>query len=168
MRFGKELDQSLRILLVYAIISTVFEIIQKISPVIFFGSNHDVSKNFIEIYLLWFIVMFFIIVSLCIYIKKTDGKLNLTFLHNPMIRLTSGLLIIFEGIFNLSKSVPVAFSNIITFYPSTTEFEKTFGTSKEAFLVSCIVPSLINLIQLLLGLYFVLYKKHNTEKEHLN
>lgn len=161
MRLGKELDQALRILLVFAVISTVFKLLQTFSPYIFFQRIHYDFKNYIEINLSWFLVISIIIIALCIYIGKRDGKFNISFMQNKMIRLTSGLLILFEGIFNLSKSIPVNFSNIITFYPSTIDFEKKFGTSKVGFLISCIAPSLINLLQLLLGLYFVLYKKNN-------
>jgi hypothetical protein len=168
MRFGKELNQALKILLVFAVITSIFRILQKLSPVIFLGNNSDGFKNFIELYLIWFIAMFFIIVGLCMYLRKTDGKFNLAFIHNPLIRLTSGLLIIFEGIFNLSIIVPVAFSNIITFHQFTSDFENTFGTSRETLLTSNVIPSLINLLQVLLGLYLVLYKKRNKEIEHLD
>jgi predicted histidine transporter YuiF (NhaC family) len=85
-----------------------------------------------------------------------------------MIRITSGLLIMFEGIFNLSISFPVAFSNIIMFQKFTSEFENTFGTSREILIASNVIPSLINLIQVLLGLYLVLHKKRNSEKENLD
>lgn len=168
MRFGKELNQALKILLVFAVITSIFRLIQKLSPVIFVGINSDGLKNFIEVNLIWFIAMFFIIVGLCMYIRKTDGKFNLVFIHNPMIRLTSGLLIIFEGIFNLSFSVPIAFSNIKTFHEFTSEFENTFGASQETLLTSNVIPSLINLLQVLLGLYLVLLKKHNKEIEYLD
>jgi hypothetical protein len=166
MRFGKELSQGLKILLIFAVITSIFRLIEKLSPVIFVGINSDGFKKFIEIYLIWFITIIFIIVGLCMYIRKTDGKLTLAFIHNPMIRLTSGLLIIFEGIFNLSISLPVTFSNIITFHQLTSEFENTFGSSRETLMTLNVIPSLINLLQVLLGLYLALYKKRNKEIEN--
>ncbi|MDF2905521.1 MAG: hypothetical protein K0R34_842 [Herbinix sp.] len=166
MTFGKELNQALKILLVFAVITSFFRLLQKLSPVIFVGINSDGIENFIEVYRLWFVAMLFIIVGLCMYIRKTDGKFNLAFIHNKVIRLTSGLLIMFEGIFSLSISIPVAFSNIITFHQFTTEFENTFGTSRGNLLTSNVIPSLINLLQVLLGLYLVLHKKRNKETNH--
>jgi len=168
MTFGKELNQALKILLVFAVITSIFRLLQTLTSVIFVEIKSDGIKNFIEVYLIWFIAMFFIIVGLCMYIRRTDGKFNLAFLHNPMIRLTSGLLIMFEGVFNLSISIPVAFSNIITFRQFTSAFENTLGTSRETLLISNVIPSLINLIQVLLGLYLVLHKKRNEELENLD
>ncbi|MDF2485041.1 MAG: hypothetical protein K0R46_1209 [Herbinix sp.] len=168
MKFGKKLNQALKILLVYTVITSIFRLLQKLTPAILVGINNDVIKNFIEVYLIWFIPIFLIIVGICLYIRRTDGKFNLAFIHNPMIRITSGLLIMFEGIFNLSISFPVAFSNIIMFQKFTSEFENTFGTSREILIASNVIPSLINLIQVLLGLYLVLHKKRNSEKENLD
>lgn len=45
MKFRKELDQSLRILFVFAVISTVFELVEKFSPVIIFRGIRYVSKD---------------------------------------------------------------------------------------------------------------------------
>ena len=168
MRFGKELNRALKILLVFVVITSGFRLLQILSPVIFVGIDSKGIKNLIEVYLIWFITMFFIIVGLCMYIRKADGKFNLFFIHNPMIRLTLGLLIMFEGMFSLLISIPVAFSNIIKFYQFTSEFENTFGTSRETLLTSNVIPSLINLLQVLLGLYLVLSKKRNKEIENLD
>ncbi len=166
MRFGKELNQAAKILLLFAVITSTFRLLQKLTPVIFVGINIDEIKNFIEVYMIWSIAMLLIIVGLCMYIRRTDGRFNLAFIRDPMIRLTSGLLIIFEGIFNLSISIPVAFSNIITFHRFTSELENTFGTSRETLLISNVIPSFINLIQVLLGLYMVLHRNRNNEMEN--
>lgn len=168
MRFGKELNQALKILLVFVVITSTFRLMQKLSQVISVGTIGDGFMHFIEVYLIWFIAMFFIILGICKYIRKTDGKIDLAFIHDPMIRLTSGLLILFEGILNLSISVPVAFSNILTFLQFTSEFENTIGTSRKTLITSNVLPSLINLLQVLLGLYLVLHKKHNKEIESLH
>jgi membrane associated rhomboid family serine protease len=71
----------------------------------------------------------------------------------------------FEGTFNLSISIPVALINITTFYQFTSEFENTVGTSRETLYTSNVIPSIINLLQILLGLYLVLHKKRNKEIE---
>ena len=159
MRFGKELNQALKILLVFAITTFIFRLIEELSPVIFPGINRDGFKHLIEVSLIWFITMILIIIGLCMYIRKTDGKLNLTFIHNPLIRLTSGLLITFGGIFDLSINIPVAIANFITIHQFASKFDATFGTSRESVLILNVIPSLINLIQVLLGLYFIIHKK---------
>lgn len=169
MRFGKELNQALKILLVFAVITSIFRLIQKLIPAIFVTNNSFEFEfaSFIAVFL-WDIVVFFIIVGLCMYIRKKDGKLNLDFIHNPMIRLTAGLLVIYEGIFHLSISVPVAINNITSFQRSSSELFNTLGMSRETYLTSSIIPSLINLIKVLLGLYLVLHKERNKEIEDLN
>lgn len=166
MRFGKELNQALKIILVFAVITSVFKLIDRLSTFIV-AINRNGFKNFIEVYLIWFIAMILIIVSIFMYLKKTEGDFNLTFIHNPMIRLTSGLLIIFIGIFNLSISVPAALAGIKAIYQFTSGSEYT-GTSRETFLISNAIPSLLNLLQVLLGLYFVLHNKCNKEIKHLD
>lgn len=167
IKFDKEFDQSLRILLVFAVISSIFELIQRFSPYIYYRKNIYQVKSFIEMRLIWFIAMSFIIAGLIFYIKKIDGKFSLDFIHNPMIRLASGLLILFDGIYSLSISLTVAFANIISFHQFTSE-NGPIGTPKETFLISSIFPSLINLLQILLGLYFILYKKRKKEIDHLD
>jgi hypothetical protein len=140
----------------------------KLSTIVSIGENHVSSKDSIEYFIkanmLWFVAVILIILGLCIYIIKADGTFNLVFIHNPMIRLTSGLLIILEGIINLSNKVSVLLLNIQTFHQSKSLLlgEEVDGIIRNT-LISSIIPILINLLQILAGLYFVLYQKKNKE-----
>ena len=166
MKYGKELNQALKILLVFTVVTSIFSLLQKLIPVIFVRFNSNENKNLMEVNLIWFIVMLLIIVGLCMYIAKLDGKFNLAFIHDPMIRLTSGLLIMFEGIFNLSTTIPTAFLNIISFHQFTSEIANAMSISRKTLLALYVIPSLIILLQLLLGLYLVLHNKRNSEIEN--
>lgn len=168
MKFDKETNQALKIILVFAVNICFFKLVEKLSPFIFIGIDKGRFKNFIEVYLFWFIVMILIIVGICMCIRKAEGKFNFTFIHNPRIRLTSGLLITFAGVFNLSIDFPVALLNIKTFHLVTSGFENTFGTSRVTLMISNIIPSLTNLLQVLFGLYFILHKINNKEIENLD
>lgn len=166
MKFGKELNQALKILLVFTVVTSIFSLLQKLVPVLFIRIYGNEISKFVEVNLIWFIVMILIIVGLCMYIVKADGKFNLAFLHDPMIRLTSGLLILFEGIFSLSISIPTAFSNIISFQKFSSEFASAMRMSRKTLLASYVIPSVIILLQVLLGLYLVLHNKRNNEIEN--
>lgn len=122
--------------------------------------------NFIKMNFIWFIVMSVVVVVLYVYIRINDGKFNLSFMHDSLIRLSSGLLILFEGIFNLSISLPVALSNILSYHRFTAEFENTIGISQETYFASNVIPSLLNLLQLWFGLYLILYKPSSNKTEN--
>lgn len=58
-------------------------------------------------------------------------------------------------LYNLSINFPVAFINIKTFHLITSGFENTFVTSRETLMTSNKYPSLTNLLQVLLSLFYI-------------
>ncbi len=159
MRLGREIYIALKILLIYAVTTFFFQLSQKLSPLIFAVNKGDGIKNFIEVHLIWFILILLIIIVLFMYIRKSESKFSLSFIHNPLIRLTSGLLIMFDGLFNLLISIPVAFSNLKAIHQFSAGIENAFGSSRATLFTSNVIPSLLNMLQILLGLYLILRKK---------
>ena len=164
MRCDKELNLALKILLMFIVITSSVKLMLKLSNFLYTGIKADGLKSFIEVYLIWFAVILAIVVSLYLYIKKTEGGFSLTFLKNPMVRLTAGLLILFQGLSDILISIPAAFSNITTFLRASADFENAIGTSRGHLLILNIIPSLVYRVQILLGLYFIFYRKRNKEK----
>lgn len=167
MRFGKEeINQASKITLVFAVITSIFTLLGKLSTFVSTGENKvsiEYIEHFFQINIAWLIIVILTILGLCIYIKRADGKFNLIFIHNPMIRLTSGLLIIFEGIINLSNKVSVLLFNIQTFLQTASSFGENSNEIIRVALTSNVIPILTNLLQILFGLYLVLYKRKNNE-----
>jgi hypothetical protein len=121
------------------------------------GVNKENIVYFIQDYMLWLIVIMLVILSICIYMKKTDGKLNLTFIHNPTVRLTSGLFIILDGILTLPDEITILLLNIQPLLHPTSNNVK--------FWFLYVTPIIISLLQILFGLYFVFSRKKNSKIE---
>ncbi|GEM_PF-2943933 len=168
MNLGKEINQATKTTLVFAVITGIFTLLQKLSALVLIGESNASFKvsmeHFVKVNLLWFIAVVLIILGLYIFIKKTDGIFNLTFLHNPTIRLTVGLLILFEGIINLSNKIPVLILNIQTFRHATSLLGDDKDKIMSGFLTSDSIPIVTNLLLTLLGLYFVLNRKKMIEQ----
>lgn len=158
MRFDKEINQALKITLVFVVISSTFTLLEKLSEFVPIGNNNVNMDHFLKVNMLWFISVILIIIGICFYIKKADGKFNHFYIDNPIVRLTSGLLIIFDGIINLTNKVSVLHFNIQTFHQASSLIENADKIIRNA-LISSTIPVLIYLLQILFGLYFVLSKK---------
>jgi hypothetical protein len=167
MRDSKEINHAAKVTLVVVVITSLSALLSR------FSMNMPISENtasfrasishFLKFNLVWLIAVIIISLGLCIYIKKTDGKFNLKFLKDPLIRLTSGLLIMFEGITTLISKCTVLILNIQTFQQSATLLGDKADEVINTALGSNVIPLFINLIQILLGLYIVLPQKQSKE-----
>jgi len=164
MKFDIEIKQSLQITVVFSVITSIFALLAKLSTFALTGVNQDSIINFLEGNILRFIVVILIILGVYIYLKKVDGKCDFSFIYNPFIRLTSGFLIIFEGIMRLSDKVTNLFFNLQIFLHQESVFdEKNADLYIRSIFVSIILPIIINLVQILFGLYYALHKKRKNE-----
>lgn len=155
MKFDKkEIKQPLQIMLVFVVIVSIFSLLGRLSMFIRTGVNKENIVYFFQDYILWLIVIVLVILGICIYMKKTDGKFNLTFIHNPTVRLTSGLFIILDGILTLPDKITIILLNIQPLFYST--------SSSINFWLLYVTP-IISLLQILFGLYFVFSRKMNNE-----
>lgn len=123
MRLEKEIYKAQKISLVFMIIISFFDFLEKLCTVILIGyfniSAKDSIEHLFKTNILWLITVILIVLGLFTYIKRAEGKKRLNILHNPIVRLTSGLLVIFEGIIDFSNKVSVLFLNIQTYRHAT-------------------------------------------------
>lgn len=164
MSINKEINQALKIILVFAVITSVFNIFGKIGTLIPVGENKVNIAHFLKVNMTWFIIVILIIFALCIFIKSADEKFNLNFIYEPMVRLTSGFLIIFEGIINLSSKISVFLLNIQSFHLTTSFLGENADEIVSSTLTLNVIQIVINLLQIMLGLFFVLYMKQGSKK----
>lgn len=164
MRIEKDTDKALKITLAFIVIISIFDFFEKLCTIIPAGNyNVSVTDNLEHLFmtnLLWLITVIIIISGLSIYIKRAEGKMHLNILNNPFVRLSSGLLIVAEGILNLSNKVPVFILNLQTFRHVTQLMgEKELSDFRMGIVASSIIPILINFFQLLFGIYLIIKRK---------
>lgn len=158
MKFDKEeIKQPLQITLVFVVIVGIFSLLGRLNMFIRAGVNKENIVYFFQDYMLWLIVIMLVILGICIYIKKTDGKFNLTFIHNPTVRLTSGLFIILDGILTLPDKITILLLNIQPLLHPT--------SNNVNFWLLYVTPIIISLLQILFGLYFIFNRKMNSRIE---
>lgn len=164
MSINKEINQALKVTLVFAVITSAFNVLGKIGTLIPIGDNKINIAHFLKVNMTWFFIAMLIIIMLYIYIKRADGKFNLIFIYDPAIRLTSGFLIIFEGIINLSNKISVFILNIQSFHQTTSFLGENADEIVSSTLTLNIIQIVINLLQIMVGLFFVLYKRQGSKK----
>ena len=162
MKFDKDIKIPLQIVLLFVVYSSVFTLLNALSSFVSSGISKSSIMYFFKGNMLFFIVVILIILGLSIYLNKINGKCNLFFIHNPIIRVTLGLLLAFEGIIIISFRVP----DLLLYIQAN---QHIASTVKDAYirciLLSFVIPIMINLIRILLGIYFVLQKNKNKEIE---
>lgn len=164
MSNSKEINQALKVTLVFAVITSVFNVLGKIGTLIPVGDNKINIAHFLKVNMTWFIIAILIIIMLFVYIIKADGKFNLIFIYDPAIRLTSGFLIIFEGIINLSNKISVFILNIQSFHQTTSFLGENADEIVSSTLTLNIIQIIIYLFQIMFGLFFVLNKRQGSKK----
>jgi hypothetical protein len=160
MNFDKEMKMPLQIALLFAVFTSVFTLLGNLSSLVSMGIDKDSTMYFLKSNMLWFIVVLLIILGLIIYLKKLDGKYNSIFIHNRTIQSTLGLLLAFEGLVIISSRIPALLLNIQADHQVASTFKEAYIRS---ILASFVIPIIINLVRVLLGLYFILHKNKNSE-----
>ncbi|WFR58915.1 hypothetical protein QA584_07490 [Anaerocolumna sp. AGMB13025] len=162
MNFDKEMKIPLQIALLFVVLTSIFTLLENLGSFVSMGVNKDSIVYFFKSNMLWFIVVILIILGLSIYLKKVEGKYNPSFIHNETIRSTLGLLLAFEGLVIISSRAPSLLLFIQANHQTASTFKEVYIRS---ILASFIIPMIINLVRILLGLYFVLQKNKNNEIE---
>lgn len=170
MIIKNEINQASKIALIFVAITGIFALLGKLIsllPLLDDINSRRNYNNFFKVNSVWLIVLLLIIICLCIYIRVYDGEFKLTFLCNPMIRMTAGLLIIIEGIIGLSMKVPTLIVNIQTFHQAVLMVGDKLDDMISKSLTVDALEILLVLLQTVVGLILVLYKmkiKENIEK----
>ncbi|MBP1754929.1 MAG: hypothetical protein H6Q59_1327 [Firmicutes bacterium] len=164
MSIKNEINQASKIALIFTTITGIFTLLGKlitILPLLDDINSRRNYNNFFKVNSVWLIILLLIIICLCLYIRVFDGEFNLTFICNPMIRITAGLLIIIEGIFGLSTKVPTLIVNIQTFHQAVLMVGDKLDDMISKSLTFDALEILLFLLQTVVGLILVLYKKKN-------
>lgn len=163
MEMKKEMNFALKITLLYAIITGVFTLLGRIAIILPIGGTRVSLEHLIQANFIWIVVVIITIIVLSVYVKKVDGKFDFTFINDPSICLTIGFLTFVSGIFNLAIKISSLVFSLINLSQSLGAFDKF--PNKLVFMTwtSNIIPILINLLQIVLGLFLILYKGKNNE-----
>lgn len=162
MNFDKEMKIPLQIASLFVVFTSVFTLLGNLGSFLSMGVTKDSIVHFFESNILWFIVVILIILGLSLYLKKVDGKYNPFLIPNRTIRSTLGLLLAFEGLVMLSSRAPALLLYIQANHQTASAFKEAYI---RGILASFVIPMTINLVKILLGLYFVLQKNKNNEIE---
>ena len=163
MKYGKEINQACKTAFLFLSVTSIFALLGKLSILLPLDDSKVNLGYFLKVNLLWLITVIVILLSLALYIKKTDGQFDPSFLHDPRIQLTSGLLILLEGVINLSNKASVLFVNIQTLLQAADSMGENADQMVSAALASNAIPILAYLLQILLGLYFILHKRRTVK-----
>lgn len=162
MNFDKEMKIPLQIASLFVVFTSVFTLLGNLASFVSMGVTKDSIVYFLKSNGLWVIVVILIILGLSFYLKRVDGKYNPFFILNRTIRSTLGLLLAFEGLVILSSRIPALLLYIQANHQTASTFREAYIRS---ILASFVIPMTINLVKILLGLYFVLQKNKNNEIE---
>jgi hypothetical protein len=161
MKVSNEMNQASKITLVFIAVTSAFALLGKLSA--FFPLGNYNFEYFVKYNMVWFIVVILLILGLCFYIKKVDGEFKLIFLHNPAVMVIAGLLIICEGIINLSGRIYSLLLNIQTFHQTAPTFGVNADEIIRGALTSNGIQILAYLLQVLFGLFIILHQSKNKE-----
>lgn len=161
MKNCKEVNQAIKVTFVFVLITSIFSFLGKLCSFIPIKGNKVNINRLLLLNALWFVLVIITIISMYLWIKKADGEFNLTFIKNKEIRYVAGLLIIFEGLVNISSRISILIMNI-----QTMQHVSSYAESSDYFIrnlvTSSLIPILINLLQVLLGVYLIRYIEKDT------
>lgn len=161
MTFDKELKIPLQIALLFIVFTSLFTLLENLSSFVTMGVNKDSLLLFFKSNIFWFIVVIVIILGLILYLKEVDEKYNSFLILNRTIWSTLGLLLVIEGLIIISSRAPI----LILTIQSNHQVASIKMAYIRSILASFVIPMIINLVKILLGLYFVIQKNKNNEIE---
>ncbi|ERI93406.1 hypothetical protein HMPREF1982_01830 [Clostridiales bacterium oral taxon 876 str. F0540] len=147
--------------LLFTIITSICSLPSRLSTVILTsGGLIGGINSFIKNNILWLIVVVIIILLLIVYIKKSNDTSYLHLLQNENIRLTTGVLVIIDGLVNLSSILPIYFTTIQSSYKVSHYVSDGMQALTTKILTIDIITVVIILFQICLGISLVKsYKK---------
>ncbi len=162
MTFDKEIKIPLQIALLFVVFTSVFTLLENLSSFVTMGVNKDSLLLFFKSNILWFIVVILILLGISFYLKKIDVKYNSFLILNRTIWSTLGFLLVLEGLIIISSRAPILLLTIQSNHQVAASIKEAYIRS---ILASFVIPMIINLVKILLGLYFILQKNKNNEIE---
>lgn len=135
-----------------------------LAPIILKGVMTYNFQSFLLKNILWIITAGAIIIILTSYAKKLGMQGYSDLIKNTVIRKTAGLLIMLEGLIDLSNTIPASISSITSSTRSAQLMGRNGGEMAARVVTSNILYIAIILLQIFLGVWLIkLYK----EKENI-
>lgn len=151
MKLSKDIKQASKIALMFVIVTSIFSLLDRLQDLVPIGDESIGFKNFFKLNIGWLAVIILMIIGLCILIHKQDGKINMTLINEPAIRVVAGILISLDGLIKLSDKISVFLINTNMLNRVTSiAGEKIAGD----ILVSDLIPIIAYVLQIATGLYF--------------
>lgn len=155
-----KINYSLGTALLLTIITSIFSLPSRLSTLIVRNDGFINRINiFIKYNILWIIVVSVIIVSLSIYIKKSNERGYLDIFQNENIRLITGILVSLDGLINLSKLLPSYIMSIQASLKIPSFAEANIELVSTKIIISDIISVTAFLCEIFFGVYLAKYYK---------
>lgn len=156
MEKRKELETAIEISIAFVAITSIFSLLIRIITCAVTGAS--LGKK-IELFVfrntLWILVVIVVIVSLRLFLSRSNQQNISDILKNPTIRLATGILLALDGLINLSSSLPIYMNSIM----SSTQSARQMGNLAESIIrrivIGDVASILIILCQIIFGFYFM-------------
>jgi hypothetical protein len=147
--------------LLFVIITSALSLVDLLlAPIIFKGVMTYNFQSFLLKNILWIITAGAIIIVLTSYAKKLGIQYYSDLIKDTVIRKTTGLLIMLEGLIDLSNTIPASISSITSSTRSAQLIGRKGGEMAARVVTSNILYIAIILLQIFLGIWLIkLYKE---------
>lgn len=162
----KQLEAALTISFLFVVITSIFSLSTRIISCIVIRTS--LAKK-IELFLfqnvLWILVVTGVIVVLRLFLIRTNHQNIGDILKDPVISLTTGLLVALDGLINLSRVLPEYVTSIMSSTQSARQMGNLAGSIIRRIVIGDAAAVFIILGQVIFGVYFMReYQKNGDYK----
>ena len=147
------------VVILYSIVTSTFSMLNRIKEIIFQGISMESLKAFLLRNGLWIMAVIVVITIISMINKKYNKEFNSGIMRNHIAILIVGILIVLEGLLNLSSILPLYIVNGIQNIKVSQQIKESIGEILINNIVSHVVSVVIVMCQLLLGVYMIEYGK---------
>lgn len=165
MERQKKITTVLAMTLLYTAIISIFTLLQNIKTTFFFqGIINNKVFWFFQQNTLWIVVIAAIIFGLNLCIRKSNQKMGTIMANNPIVYLTTGLLVVLDGISSLASSLPHNILSVMSVMKTTQDIDVSLNGNAERMILQTVITNALSIViilcQIILGLCLIkTYKK---------
>lgn len=161
MEKHEQINTVLGIALLFTIITSIFSLPKSFITLILLtnGGLKNAINIFIQNNILFIIVMVLIIISLIVYIKKSNEIGYLVILRNENVRLITGVLVALQGVMELSSLLPTYIMTIQPLLKMPHSPGDNIEVLSRRIITVDVVSVAIILCQVFVGVYLAKYYK---------
>lgn len=161
MEHNEKLKITVSVSILFIVFTSAFSLASRlVAPIVMKGMMAYNLQSFLFKNIIWIIIAAAIIIILTSYAKKLGIQSYSDLIKDTLIRKTAGLLIIIEGLIDLSNLIPTCISSIISSTQASHLMRGNANGITARIITSDIISIIIILCQVFLGIWLIkLYKE---------